>query len=153
MVDKTIIILVAIVAIALISAVIMLIQKKDNFDITTDPLRVKYEYETTSTEKYPRAKRNGLNTENSNNVDICAFNNKFNSNTEFVENENMDPCALTARQYCSVLYSHHQELFNNLYSGLGECEKVETEKCRECPNKLNIKRENEVYYTQINRGV
>jgi hypothetical protein len=153
MVDKTIIILAAIVVIAFISVGVVFISKKDNFDITTDPLRVKYEYVTTSTEKYPRAKRNGLNTENSNNVDICSFNDKFNSGTEFVQNENMDPCALTARQYCSVLYSHHQELFNNLYLGLGECEKVETEKCRECPNKLNVKSENEVYYTQINRGV
>jgi uncharacterized protein YxeA len=153
MVDKTIIILAAIVVIALISVGAVFISKKDNFNITTDPLRVKYEYDTTSTEKYPKAKRNGLNTENSNNVDICAFNDKFNSGTEFVQNENMDPCALTARQYCSVLYSHHQELFNNLYFGGGECEKAETEKCRQCPNKLNIKKENEVYYTQINRGV
>ena len=153
MVDKTIIILAALVAIAFISVGAVFIAKKDNFDITTDPLRVKYQYDTTSTEKYPRAKRNGLNTENDNNVDICAFNNKFNPNTEFVQNENMDPCALTALQYCSVLYSHHQELFNNLYNGLGECEKAETEKCRECPNKLHVKRENEVYYTQINKGV
>ena len=141
-----------VIVIALIAGCVLL-GRKDSFDITVDPLRVKYEYKTTSTEKYPRAKRNGLNTENDNNVDICAFNDKFNSKTRFIQNENKDPCALTARQYCSVLYSHHQELFNNLYNGLGECEKVETEKCRECPNSLNIIKENDVYYTQINRGV
>lgn len=144
------------VAIVIVIAFIvgfMLVKKTDSFDITVDPLRVKYEYESTSTEKYPRAKRYGLNTENDNNVDICSFNDKFNSKTRFIQNENKDPYALTARQYCSVLYSHHQELFNNLYSGLGECEKVETEKCRECPNRLDITKENDVYYTQLNRGV
>jgi hypothetical protein len=153
MVDKSIIISGVIVFIALFAIAYMFLVRKDNFDITTDPLRAKYDYVVTSTDKYPNAKRNGLNVENDNNVDICAFNEKFNSKTKFLQNENMDPYALTARQYCSVLYSHHQELFNNLYSGLGECEKAETERSRDCLNKLNIDKESDVYYTQINRGV
>lgn len=113
---------------------------RDKFDITVDPLRAKnYDYVTTNLAPYPMAKRNGLNTESNNNVDICAFNEKFNKETEFVENENMNACELTARQYCSVLYSNHQELFTNLYSGLGECEISEAENCKACPNKLRIK--------------
>jgi hypothetical protein len=149
---------ITVVSLAVAGAILLLVFGiffvRDNFDITVDPLRAKkYEYDTTNLSPYPVAKRNGLNTESNNDVSICSFNRKFNKDTKFVENENMDPCAVTARQYCSVLYSHHQEMFTNLYSGLGECEKVETERCRECPNALNINKERDVYYTQLNRGV
>ena len=134
---------------------VLLMRKKDNFNITTDPLRMKYDYEHITTDKYPRPHMNRLNDENDKNVDICSFNKKFNSDTTFLENENMDPCALTARQYCSVLYSGHEELFMNRYSGLGECEKMEAENCRSCRpcRPLHIKKQNDIYYTQLNRGV
>jgi len=152
--QQTVIVVVGIVAtILLIVGGYLLLSKKDNFNITTDPLRTSYDHTKIPLDKYPRAMRNGLNTENDNEVSICSFNSRFNNETEFTENENMDPCALTARQFCSVLYSGHEELFTNLYSGLGECEKAETEKCRECPNRLNVKKEREVYYTQLNKGV
>jgi hypothetical protein len=134
-------------------AAFFIFRKKDSFELTTDPLRMSYDYgRMLPKDKYPKPTRYGLNTENDNNADICTFNKKFNSKTKFLENENMDPCALTARQYCSVLYSQHQELFTNMYSGLGECEKVESENCRECPA-LDIEKEENIYYTQINRGV
>lgn len=147
-----ILIAVAFSVVILGTIVFFVVRKKDSFEITTDPLRMSYSYDNLPMDKYPRPTRYGLNTENDNNVTICEFNKRFNSKTKFLENENMDPCALTARQYCSVLYSNHQELFNNMYSGLGECEKVETENCRGCPA-LDIKKESDVFYTQINRGV
>ena len=130
------------VAVIIILVILGIFCVKDNFNITVDPLRAKkYDYITSNLSPYPTAKRNGLNTESNNNVNICAFNQKFNKETEFVENENMNACELTARQYCSVLYSNHQELFTNLYNGLGECEIVETENCKACPNKLNIRKD------------
>jgi hypothetical protein len=94
---------------------------------------------------YPMAKRNGLNTESNNNIDICSFNKQFNSNTTFVENVNQNPCSVTARQVCAVLYANHQEYFTNMWSGLGECEVYQTEQCKKCPNKLKVNKESDYY--------
>jgi carboxypeptidase C (cathepsin A) len=113
-------------------------KNKDDFNITTDPLTTQYSYETMNCGKYPQAKRNGLNVESDNNIDICSFNKQFNSKTTFVEDFNTNPCSVTARQICEVLYADHQEYFTNMWSGLGECEVYQTKACEKCPNKLKI---------------
>uniref|UniRef100_A0A6C0KTE8 Transmembrane protein n=1 Tax=viral metagenome TaxID=1070528 RepID=A0A6C0KTE8_9ZZZZ len=137
-----------IVAIPVLSFVFYNCRKQDNFDITTDPLKTEYNYTQMDCATYPTAKRNGLNTESNNNIDICSFNKQFNSKTTFAENVNQSPCSVTARQLCSVLYSNHQEYFTNMWSGLGECEVYQTEQCKKCPEKLKIEKQSD-YFGQV----
>jgi hypothetical protein len=122
----------------------------DNFDITTDPLTTQYSYETMNCGKYPQAKRYGLNVESDNNIDICSFNKQFNSKTTFVENVNENPCSVTARQLCEVLYADHQEYFTNMWSGLGECEVYQTKACEKCPTKLKVDKQSTYFPTTPN---
>ena len=120
-------------------------RKRDNFDITTDPLQTEYDYAQMDCGTYPMAKRNGLNTESNNNIDICSFNKQFNSKTTFAENVNQSPCSVTAKQLCAVLYANHQEYFTNMWSGLGECEVYQTEQCKKCPNKLLVDKRSDYF--------
>jgi len=122
-------------------------RRRDKFDITTDPLITEYDYKQMDCGTYPMAKRNGLNTESDNNIDICTFNKDFNSKTTFVENWNQNPCSVTAKQLCAVLYANHQEYFTNMWSGLGECEVYQTEQCKKCPNKLKVDKQSD-YFAQ-----
>jgi hypothetical protein len=137
--------IVFIIAVPLITFAFYHFRRRDNFDITTDPLQTNYDYNQMDCGVYPMAKRNGLNTESNNNIDICSFNKQFNSNTTFVENVNQNPCSVTARQVCAVLYANHQEYFTNMWSGLGECEVYQTEQCKKCPNKLKVNKESDYY--------
>lgn len=144
---QMILLLVLVVAIPVITFVSYHYLRRDKFDITTDPLQTQYEYSQLDCAPYPMAKRNGLNTESDNNIDICSFNKQFNSKTTFVENVNQNPCSVTAKQLCAVLYANHQEYFTNMWSGLGECEVYQTEQCKKCPNKLKIDKQSE-YFAQ-----
>lgn len=125
--------------------------RKDTFDITTDPVRPEQNYEQIPVKisNYV-AKRNGLNRESDNNITVCDFIKKFESNTTFLENVNQNPCSVVARQICSVLYSDHNEYFTNRWSGLGECEVEQTRECAKCPNKLKIRKESSYYPTTKN---
>ena len=138
------------IAIAVISVVVIIIWKKEKFDITTDPLRSSYSYETENCSPYPVAKRNGLNTETDHNIDICHFNELYNKNTVFVENVNTDPYVLPARQLCAVLYANHQEYFTNMWSGLGECEVYQTQEVKKCPKQIKIDKHSTYYPTVPN---
>lgn len=73
----------------------------------------------------------GLNPEHDNNVTIVDFVDKFEKDTVFGQYEaNLSPMLMhqqtgyeiPARQYCEILYQGHNQLFNNLYNGLGDCE-------------------------------
>jgi len=131
-------------------AIIIILVRKEKFDLTTDPLRSSYSYEKQNCSSYPQAQRNGLNTESNRNIDICNFNKLYNKNTTFVENVNTDPYAISARQLCSVLYSNHQEYFTNMWSGLGECEIYQTEQAKKCPNKIKIDKQSTYFPTSPN---
>ena len=55
---------------------------------------------------------------------------------EFEKNVNQDPCDVISRQMCEVLYQNQQQYFENMWSGIGECEMYQKEKCKQCPSGL-----------------
>jgi hypothetical protein len=76
----------------------------------------------------------GLNKEHDKNIDVCSFIKQFDNEVEFVNNVNQDACDVPSRQICEVLYQYHQQYFENMWSGLGECEIYQKEQCKKCPS-------------------
>ena len=110
---------------------------KSSFDININPLRAT-EYKRavhgcgdgTPSEGY------GLNKEHYHNITVCDFIKEFEANTVFAKNINQDPCDVISRQMCEVLYQNQQQYFENMWSGIGECEMYQKEKCKQCPKGL-----------------
>jgi hypothetical protein len=84
----------------------------------------------------------GMNVEHNKDITMCDFIKKFDDKDEFVQNFNEDACDVPARQICEVLYAHHQQYFENMWSGLGECEIYQKEQCKKCPSGLLKVKEN-----------
>lgn len=133
------------------------LQTKDKFDtvgynINTDPLKaVPYtRKETDCGTSYSGSPpkgiggQYGLNPEYDNNITVKNFVDKYEKDTVFGQyKQDLAPTLLynqtgydiPARQICEVLYQGHQQYFENMWSGLGECELYQTEQAK----KANIK--------------
>lgn len=107
--------------------------QKSNFDITVDPLRTTYNPVLYNCGECAAPVGYGMNREHNNNIGICSFIKQFDSNDKFAENSNQDACDVPARQICEVLYQYHQQYFENMWLGLGECEIYQKEQCKKCP--------------------
>ena len=116
-----------------IIAISIFFYKKDNFDITVDPVRNEYMMMSEGCSESAQPVSYGLNMEHDNNIDMCSFIKQINKGDEFVNNVNQDACDIPSRQICQVLYQYHQEYFQNMWSGFGECEIYQKEQCKKCP--------------------
>ena len=118
----------------LLVAIALMYKKEENFmeDINTQPLRAVYNPIIQDCGDCASPTGYGLNKEHNNDIGICSFIQKFEPNIKF-SNENA--CDVPSRQICEVLYSDHQQYFENMWSGLGECEIYQKEQCKLCPIK------------------
>jgi hypothetical protein len=128
------IIIIVISILVVLGAAFLLIKKsKSNFDISVDPLKSVYNPVIYDCDKCAAPVGYGMNREHNKDIGICSFIKQFDSQAEFVQNVNQDACEIPARQICEVLYQYHQQYFENMWSGLGECEIYQKEKCKQCP--------------------
>ena len=110
---------------------------KSTFDINVNPLRgPEYKRATHACGNGAPSEGYGLNKEHYNNITVCDFIKEFEAKTVFAKNINQDPCDVISRQICEVLYQNQQQYFENMWSGIGECEMYQKEKCKECPKGL-----------------
>lgn len=135
---------IVIVSILVILGIVIYYQTRteSKFDINVDPLRAnEYERVVHGCGNGVESVGYGINKEHYNNITVCDFINKFEKDTVFAQNINQDPCDVVARQMCEVLYQNQQQYFENMWSGIGECEMYQKEKCKECPKgtiKINV---------------
>ena len=127
------IIFIVITLILVVLAVVMFMYEKSDFDISVDPLKSTYNPVLYDCGDCAAPVGYGMNKEHNKNIDICSFIKKYDSNDEFAENSNQDACDVPSRQICAVLYQYHQQYFENMWSGLGECEIYQKEQCKKCP--------------------
>lgn len=144
----TIIIAVSLLAIGALIGLLLYTGNKnetDNFDITVDPLKGKpyIRKETDCGKPHGIGGEYGLTPEYDNNITVCNFVNMFEKDQVFGQYpQNLAPTLLhkqsgyeiPARQICEVLYQGHQQYFENMWSGLGECELYMTEQAKKCKN-------------------
>ena len=150
----TIIIAVSLLALGVLLGILFLKSKnrsKDNFDIAVDPLKgtpyVRKETDCgtsySGTPAHGIGGDYGLTPEYDNNITVCNFVNMFEKDQVFGQYpQNLAPTLLhkqtgyeiPARQICEVLYQGHQQYFENMWSGLGECELYMTEQAKKCKN-------------------
>lgn len=144
MLSTQMMILIAVIMIAVI-AVGVLMYQKDNFDISVDPLLGEpyNKRESNCGDSYTEGigGQYGMTPEFDNNLSVCDFVQKFDKGKTFdTYAENTSPLLMynqtgydvPARQICEVLYQGHQRYFENMWSGLGECELYFTEKAKSC---------------------
>ena len=112
-------------------------KNKNSFDINVDPLRAtNYDRMVSGCSPTSPPVGYGINKEHYKDIGVCDFIKKFEGDTEFAENINQDPCDVISRQICEVLYQNQQQYFENMWSGIGECEVFQKEKCKKCPKGL-----------------
>lgn len=148
-------IIVAIIVILLLVSVglYFIFRTKDTFntktfDINTDPLTAN-PYNRKETDCGPSPKeiggQYGLNPEYDNNITVKNFVNLYEKDTVFGQyKQDLAPTLLynqtgydiPARQICEVLYQGHQQYFENMWSGLGECELYQTEQAKKAKIKV-----------------
>jgi hypothetical protein len=136
------ILLIALISMMVILALIFMMRKKEGFkdndsqsiNLSTEPLRAVYNPILHDCGDCAEPVAYGLNVEHNKNIGVCDFIKKYDSKDEFVQNQNEDPCDVPARQICEVLYAYHQQYFENMWSGLGECEVYQKEQCKKCPS-------------------
>ena len=122
-------------------------ESKDEFDINVDPLKaIPYDRKATDCgTSYSEGfgGQYGLNPEFNNNITVSNFVEQFEKDAVFEQNrQNLAPTLLynqtaydiPARQICEVLYQGHQQYFENMWSGLGECELYQTEMAKKAKN-------------------
>ena len=124
--------------------------RKDNFDINIDPLKAQpYDRKEKDCGTYlgtpPKGigGEYGLTPEYDNDITVGNFVNKYEKDTVFAQYAqdlvpslmyNQSAYDIPARQICEVLYQGHQQYFENMWSGLGECELYQTEQAKKAKN-------------------
>jgi hypothetical protein len=117
----------------------------DKFNMLVDPVSAlpyqqrETECGTTYTEgiggKY------GLTPEFNKDLTLCNFVNKYEKDTVFTQLKanqapslmyNQTAYEVPAKQICNVLYQYHQQFFENMWSGMGECELFYEEQGKNC---------------------
>ena len=125
------------IIVVVIAAISIFFYQKDKFDITIDPVaNGVYNNVVYGCGECAAPVGYGMNMEHDKDIGICSFIKKFDNGVEFASNVNQDPCDIPARQICEVLYQYHQQYFENMWSGLGECEIYQKEQCKKCPSGL-----------------
>lgn len=141
------VILAIVVLLIIIIVIIVMCSKsgqRDNFNIGVNPYydNTRYE-EINDPSKCPPRKTventvqyNGLNPQYNNFVTLQDYLDTYGGAENFKGN---DTCDVTARRYCALVYTAHQEYFTDRWSGIGECEidiKAQCEKLKpEAPKK------------------
>ena len=126
-------------------------KSKENYDINVDPLKAQpYDRkETDCGSSYSGSPpkgiggQYGLTPEYDNNITVGNFVDKYEKDTVFAQYAqdlvptlmyNQSAYDIPARQICEVLYQGHQQYFENMWSGLGECELYQTEQAKKAKN-------------------
>jgi hypothetical protein len=120
-------------------------KSSDKFNILTDPLTAPSynlrEKDCGTSYSEGTGGKYGLTPEFNKDLTVCNFVNKYEKNTVFPQLEcNLEPSLLynqtayeiPAKQICNVLYQYHQQYFENMWSGLGECELYFEEQGKTC---------------------
>ena len=124
--------------------------KPETFNINQDPLEglppVRITDQKVCTQGQPCVVggQYGLTPEYNCNLSICDFIAKYDPGCTFQEYPSntdssmllyeQDAYDIPARQICEVLYQGHQQYFENMWSGLGECELWQKEQAKKCKN-------------------
>lgn len=138
----------AVLLVAVIATVYWLSFKNkssEGFNILTDPLTAppydKKETDCGTSYTEGTGGKYGLNPEYNNDLTVCNFVNKFEKDAVFTQyKSNLAPSLLhkqtayeiPAKQICNVLYQYHQQYFENMWSGMGECELYFEEQGKTC---------------------
>ena len=138
------ILLIASITLVVIIALFFVMRKKEGFqdnnsqriNVNTEPLQAVYNPILRDCAECAEPVAYGLNVEHNKDITMCDFIKKFDNKDEFAQNWNEDACDVPARQICEVLYAYHQQYFENMWSGLGECEIYQKEQCKKCPSGL-----------------
>jgi hypothetical protein len=128
--DKQIVIgiVAVLVALTLVGGYIMFKkshESKDMFDISVDPLKATdYEYKNQrSCDARPKVKNptqyNGLNPEYNDHVSVKDYIDTYERAQDWAS---PDAASVVARRYCDLVYTNHNEYFNDRWMGSGECE-------------------------------
>ena len=141
---KNIILISLISLLVLVILFLMLRKSKEGFrdnnsrriNVNTEPLTAEYNPILYDCGDCAAPVAYGMNVEHNKDITMCDFIKKYDNKDVFVKNFNEDPCDIPARQICEVLYAYHQQYFENMWSGLGECEIYQKEQCKKCPSGL-----------------
>ena len=115
--NKTILIIAVVVLVILGIYILLITKNKDNFDITTDPLRgPAYAYSDIGEECDPeRVKGHGLIMSDTG-MTVDQFATKYRDQLQTTKAD------LITRLYCSDMYSNHNQYFSERWESIGKCE-------------------------------
>ena len=117
----------SIILVAVIIILFLAFRKKDNFDISVDPVRHYGPYSHLTDVKCPKRVEDmayeidtgGLNPEDNTNVSLQDYLNKYEQANDFT---NPDTARLVSKRYCDLTYTNHRRWYTDRWSGSGECE-------------------------------